>query len=49
MPAVTGPATAAALGGPTEFELLDVLGHWWWVDDPALIERPVEFLLRPSD
>jgi pimeloyl-ACP methyl ester carboxylesterase len=49
MPAVTGPATAAALGGPTEFELLDVLGHWWWVDDAALIERPVEFLLGPSD
>ena len=47
MPAVTGPATAEALGGPTEFDLLDVRGHWWWVDDPALLDRPVEFLLDP--
>jgi pimeloyl-ACP methyl ester carboxylesterase len=44
-PGTFGPATAQALGGPVEFELVDAPGHWWWVDDPSLLERPVAFLL----
>ncbi len=43
-PAVTGPATAEAFGGPVEFELVDEPGHWWWVDDERLLDRPVDFV-----
>lgn len=46
LPDPCGPATAEALGGPVEFELVDEPGHWWWVDDDALLDRPTGFILE---
>jgi len=43
IPAEFGQRYADALGGEYELELVDG-GHWTWRGNPALVERPADFL-----
>jgi pimeloyl-ACP methyl ester carboxylesterase len=38
------PATADALGGSAELELIDDASHWAWIDRPDLVDRIAGFL-----
>lgn len=39
-----GERYAAALGGPTQLEIIERAGHWMWLDRPDVVDRAAAFL-----
>jgi pimeloyl-ACP methyl ester carboxylesterase len=45
IPVSFASAYAAALGGPVDVDVRPGAGHWPWLDDPAVVDHVVEFLV----
>jgi pimeloyl-ACP methyl ester carboxylesterase len=44
VPVEFGERYAAALGGPTELEIVEGAGHWMWLDRPDVVDKAAAFL-----